>query len=342
MSKSGSAGAHLFLTDATTDRSMASTSAFWHRTPPALFPATLGMFGISLAWNNATSILGVPPWAANLWMAVTSLTFAFIFGCYILKVARRPAVILQDMSPLPGRAAVSAGSMCLMMCGAGLNAVWGLALPASAIWLIGFGLHIVYMLCVMYVLAKSPPAQRTVTPVLFLPFVGYIVSPIGGVPLGFGEWLWPVYLYTLAAGSVIVILSTPPFLRAPTPVPARPSAAILLAPTSVAAISAHALGWDAPVPWFIAASILVASFLLFRIRWLTAGGWTPLWGAFTFPAAALAGALLLAAQMWGGLWVIPAWAVLIAASFIIAPIWVMTLNAWSLGRLAPATGAQTA
>ena len=43
---------------------MAETS-FWRRTPPALFPATLGMFGLALAWRSAVDI-GAPRLAADL------------------------------------------------------------------------------------------------------------------------------------------------------------------------------------------------------------------------------------------------------------------------------------
>ena len=36
-----------------------------------------------------------------------------------------------------------------------------------------------------------------------------------------------------------------------------------------------------------------AIWLATRIGWLVAGGWTPAWGAFTFPTVALAGAAMI-------------------------------------------------
>lgn len=319
-----------------------SDQAFWRRTPPALFPATLGMFGMALAWRNADRVLGVPGWAADLWLGAATAVFTFVFACYLAKIAARPSAILGDLSPVPGRAAVSAGSMCLMMLAAGLVLIWDRPALALPVWLAGIGLHVLYMCCVITVLIRLPKADRCLSPTLFLPFVGYIVAPIAGVPLGFGTVMAGLYVYTLLAGAIVLVLCTPQFFLAPTPVPSRPAAAILLAPTSVAAISAHTLGWMLPVPWFLVASLAVTAILVLRIGWLTAGGWTPLWGAFTFPSAAFAGAMLIAAELWAGPWTLIAWTALIAASFIVAPIWVLTLNAWAMGRLAPATGARIA
>lgn len=316
-------------------------ASFWRRTPPALFPATLGMFGLSLGWRSAAEAIGAPDAVWRLLLAATGLFFLFAFGAYIAKVMRRLSVVLEDMSPVPGRAAVSAGSMCLLLLAAGLFAAGASAELARGVWLAGLGLHVAYMTCVIAVLARAPAEARVVTPVLFLPFVGYIVSPIGGVPLGFGELANWLYLYSLAAGAVIIALSAPRFVLGSTPVPARASAAILLAPSSIGAVSGHALGYDWLVAVFLGASVVVALILLARLRWLTAGGFTPLWGAFTFPSAAFASALLVAAARWGGAWDWAAALALVAATLIVAPIWVLTIRAWSLGRLAPATGAGT-
>ena len=316
-------------------------ASFWRRTPPALFPATLGMLGLSLGWRSAVEVIDAPDAVWRLLLAATGLFFVFAFGAYIAKAMRRPSVVLEDMNPVPGRAAVSAGSMCLLLLAAGLAALGAPVGLAQGVWLAGLGLHVAYMLCVIAVLTRAPAEARVVTPVLFLPFVGYIVSPIGGVPLGYGDLANWLYLYSLVAGAVIITLSAPRFVLRPTPIPARASAAILLAPTSIGAVSGHALGYGGLVAAFIGASLIIALTLLARLRWLTAGGFTPLWGAFTFPSAAFASAMMVAAARWGGAWEWAAALALVAATVIIAPIWVMTIRAWSLGRLAPATGAGT-
>ncbi|MEO1611288.1 MAG: tellurium resistance protein, partial [Pseudomonadota bacterium] len=86
----------------------AEQAAFWRRTPPALFPATLGMFGLALAWRAAEESLGAPALVGQVVFAATAAFFLFAFGCYAAKLIKRPAVVLEDLTPAPGRAAVSA------------------------------------------------------------------------------------------------------------------------------------------------------------------------------------------------------------------------------------------
>lgn len=316
--------------------------SFWRRTPPALFPATLGMFGLSLAWASAARVLDAPYAASVGIFALTTAFFVFAFGCYVAKLIRRPAVVLEDLRPAPARAAVSAGSMCLLLLAAGMS-VHGLGGDvARGVWIAGLILHLVYLICVCEALRRSPPEARVVTPVLFLPFVGVIVSPIGGAPLGLAAVAAPVYIYSLVVGAVIVALAAPRFVFGPTPVPARAAAAILLAPTSIGAVSGAALGYTLITEIFIFGSVFLSALFIARIRWLTAGGFTPQWGAFTFPTAAFAGAMTLAADLWGGPWIWGASFALIAASVIVPPIWALTIREWTIGRLAPATGAGVA
>lgn len=318
---------------------MVGRASFWRRTPPALFPSTLGAIGLSLGWRSAAEVLGAPVIIADALLVVSGGVFCFILIAYIAKLSVRPVVVFDDLSPVPGRAAVSAGSMCLMVLAAGVLRATSEAALAERLWLLGLSLHVVYMCCVIIVLARLSAIERKVTPVLFLPFVGYIVSPFAGPALGYYDLSFWIFLYTLVGGAIILALSMPPYFLRPTPPPARPAAAIALAPLSVGGLSADALGLTTMAMVFCWANLPVAVLLLARIRWLTAGGLTPLWGAFTFPSASFAGLCVLGASYWGGWWIGLAWAGLIAASFIVLIIWIYTLLAWSRGKLAPATSA---
>ena len=318
---------------------MVGRASFWRRTPPALFPSTLGALGLSLGWRSAAEGLGAPSVIADILLVASGAVFCFIFVAYIAKLSIRPSAVFDDLSPVPGRAAVSAGSMCLMVLAAGVLRATGETGVAERLWFFGLFLHVVYMVCVIIVLARLPAAERKVTPVLFLPFVGFIVSPFAGPALGYHDLSYWIFMYTLAAGTVIMALSMPPYFLRPTPPPARPAAAIALAPFSVGAISADALGLTTLAAIFCWANLPIAAVLLARVRWLTAAGITPLWGAFTFPSASFAGLCVVGAGYWGGWWTGLAWAVLAAATVIVLAIWVFTLVAWAKGRLAPATGA---
>lgn len=319
----------------------AGRASFWRRTPPALFPSTLGALGLSLGWRSAVEALGAPALIADVLLVASGAVFSFILIAYVAKLSVRPIAVFDDLNPVPGRAAVSAGSMCLMVLAAGVLRATGEVGLAERLWLLGLSLHVVYMFCVIIVLARLPASERKVTPVLFLPFVGYIVSPFAGPALGYDDLSFWIFMYTLAVGAIILVLAMPPYFLRPTPPPARAAAAIALAPLSVGALSADALGLNTLATVFCWANLPVAALLLARIRWLTAGGITPLWGAFTFPSASFAGLCVLGASYWGGWWIVLAWTVLVAATFIVLTIWIYTLIAWSRGKLSPATNATT-
>lgn len=90
-------------------------------------------------------------------------------------------------------------------------------------------------------------------------------------------------------------------------------------------------------------AIVVAGVLLFRLRWLTEGGFSGFWSAFTFPATALAGALLLFSQMSGSEAArVAGGLVLIATTLYIPVIAYRVLKLWASGTLASKTNASIA
>lgn len=320
---------------------MAST-AFWRRTPPALFPVCLGMIGIGWAWLRAAETLGAPRLLAVLWIAVAGVAIVFCLGSYFAKLTSGLRVVLIDLNPAPGRAAVSAGSMCMLMLAAALAHLTGEAHPAFVLWGAGLVLHVAYAVCVLCVIVQDGLRNLRITPVLFLPFVGFIVAPAGGVELGQIALSHYIFWWTLPVFLLIFVISAPRFILWPTPIPQRAAAAIFLAPTSVFASAAFTLSMERFFDVFFVASCAVAVVLLICIKWLTKGGWTPLWGAFTFPLAAFATTCVIAATRYDGVWLVIAWGVLIVSSVIVATLFALTIRAWARGQLAPATGAAVA
>ncbi|MEO0360258.1 MAG: hypothetical protein AAF322_04075 [Pseudomonadota bacterium] len=316
-----------------------ASDAFWRRTPPALFPSTLGVIGLSLGWRAAG---GFGALIGDLLLIAGGGFFAFAFLAYAMKLAARPSALLVDLDPMEGRAAVSAGSMCLMMLAASLYAATGAAGPATALWLAGLALHFVYALVVATAFFARPAADRLVAPPLFLPAIGVIVAPIAGVPLGFGGASALLLAYAVPVGFLIGWLSLLSYVSGKTSFRLRPAAAIPLAPASVAGSCAALFGAEQLFTAFLVVSCGLAAGCVFGARWLAAGGPSPLWGAFTFPAAAFAGLIVAADGLWGGLWSGAAIAALAAATLIVLPIWAMTARDWASGRLAVATGATTA
>ncbi len=89
---------------------------------------------------------------------------------------------------------------------------------------------------------------------------------------------------------------------------------------------------------FGALAVVMLAVLLSRVFYLTAAGFSPFWGAFTFPLAAFASAMLSLAdqgQVFGVVGVLS----LAAASAIIPVIAVRILKLWPGGQLTLKTNA---
>jgi tellurite resistance protein len=98
------------------------------------------------------------------------------------------------------------------------------------------------------------------------------------------------------------------------------------------------LGHDGLAAGLAVAAAAVLVTLALSLRWLMAAGFSPFWGAFTFPLAA-------AATLWlslGGPWRIPGGLALVAATLFIPWVAGQVLRLWAKGQLGPKTNAAVA
>lgn len=313
----------------------------WRKTPPAIFPPILGLFGLAMAWGRAPDAFGISGAVGQVLTGAVTLLFLFALGNYLAKLYARPGVVIEDLKVLPGRAGLAAMTMALMLLAVAVLP-WSEAL-ARAVLAIGFAGHTVVMLLITRALLTGPAEARTVTPVFHLTFVGFIVSPFAALPLGWTEFATAVFWITLVAAVLIWIASAVQFARKDVPAPLRPLLAIHSAPASLLAIVALLLGHGAlGVAIGIWALALVAA-LVARARWLLAAGFSPLWGAITFPLAAFASLMMVlgAAGYGGGFRLIGAVA-LVAATGFIPYVVVKVGQMWLKGALGPKTNAAVA
>jgi tellurite resistance protein len=121
------------------------------------------------------------------------------------------------------------------------------------------------------------------------------------------------------------------------PPPMRAATWILLSPPSVAVVAADRLDPGGPLaPLFYVAAVVTLLGLLAFVGWMTAGGWSPGWGAFAFPSTAFAGATLTMAETRLG-WAWDAAAALALTLATLLTLWLAwrAAEAWAKGRLAP-------
>ncbi|WP_225026101.1 TDT family transporter [Xinfangfangia pollutisoli] len=306
------------------------------KVPPAIFPVLLGILGLAMALRLGLDRLGLPAGVGDL---VAGLALGFwVFGAvaYGTKLARRPGVLLEDLKVMPARSGLAAGT-------AGLLAAAGLLAPfapgfAVAVLSVGLGLHLALALCVLWVLARMPAETRVVNPGWHLIFTGFIIGAPSAALLGQMELARGLIWLTLPIAAAIWGVSLAQLIRGFPPAPLRPMLAIHLAPASLFATSAALTGMEGMALGFAIAALGLAALMALLSGWLTAAGFSPLWGAFTFPMAAVATAMLRQGGPLSSLGV-----GLLAVALVVVP-WIAwkVLKLWPGGQLASKTNTATA
>ena len=311
----------------------------WRRTPPAIFPPMMGLFGLGLAWRAASENLGVTAAFGDLILGATALLYVFALVAYLAKPLRRPNVLLEELRVLPGRAGLAAAGLCLLLLASAIAPMT----PALAMGLAmtGVVVHFAFAILMIRVLMTGPAEGRVVTPVFHLVFVGFIIAGLSANDLARPDLAQALLWATLVPAGVIWGISLRQLATRIPPAPLRPLLAIHLAPASLFATVAIGAGLPQVALVFVGVGAVILIALLARIRWLTEAGFSPLWGAFTFPVAAYAGALLRVSGGVGPMGVAGG-VLLVAASLFIPVIAYRVLKAWADNSLAVKTNAAEA
>lgn len=304
------------------------------RMPPAVFTVVFGLLGLSLALRRALDEVQLPQGAGDLVMGLALGLWLFCAVAYAIKIVRRPAVVGEELRTLPGRAGLAAASVGSLACAG----VLGFFQPDLAKGMLIFGLGLQTVLAVLMIrsLLRAAPEGRIVTPVWHLAFVGSIVGALAAVPLGWERLAAGILWGTMPVALGIWGISAAQLVKRIPPAPLRPLLAIHLAPASLFASVAGLLGMTTLAQGMIMLGCAIFIALLVSGRWIIEAGFTPLWGAFTFPIAAFASALLI--NGWGLAGVL----VTVLALGAVPVIAWRVLRMWPEGTLAAKTNAATA
>jgi tellurite resistance protein len=306
------------------------------RTPPAIFPAVLGLLALGLALRLGAQTLGLPSGPIEAVLGGLIGLWAFSLLALLGKVLRRPAVLVEDMKVLPGRAGLSAATISAMAAASVLVPY----APKVALTLVVLALAAHAGIAVLHgvIVARMPAEARVLNPSMHLAFVGFIV---GGVPLaqmGYAEAARGILWVTMPVAGLIWAVSLVQLVRRIPPAPLRPMLAIHLAPAALFSSVAGLTGQAALAGAFAIWASLLALALIAAARWIGVAGFSALWAAFTFPLAAYATALLSL----GGLWVWPGLGVLALATAAVPVIAWKVLRLWPGNKLAAKSNAAEA
>lgn len=308
----------------------------WRRTPPAIFPSIMGLFGLGLAWRRAVVVLGLPDAVCEAILGAVTLLFLFGAVAYLAKALRRPRVVSEDLRVLPGRAGLATAALSIYLLSMTVRPYDAAA--AKLILLVGLAVQSAFVILLIYVFVTGPAAQRRVTPVWHLSFVGFIVAALAAIGVELYGLALILFGLTAMMAAFIWAVSLEQFVREDIPAPLRPLLAIHLSPVALLGLVAAALGFQAVAMGCAGVAALVVGWMLVRAFWLTEAGFSALWGAITFPLAATASLWLTLGDFW--LW--PGLVALSLATVINPAIAWKVLQSWARGQLAIRTNAAIA
>ncbi len=305
---------------------------------PAWFALVMGWTGLAQAWLRGTDLLG----DTALGLALVAGGFAALIFCLLClasvwRLKLHLHAVIKDLQH-PIRHAFMATFPVSVILLAALGAALfqdthpTLDLALAVFWCAGSVLEFV---ATVWVISRwlRPHAEGglqwpALTPALFIPVVGNVLAPLGGVPLGFESWsvaqfgigllLWP-------------ILQTLLFVRwgqvGPLPAKLSPTLFICVAPPSAVGLSL--LVMQAPVLLAWAAWGMALFFLALTLTQLEAMRAQPFgmsfWG-MSFPLAAFSALTLRLASTPSGAWLqLPALGMLALTSLVILGL---TLGTW--------------
>ncbi len=305
---------------------------------PAWFALVMGWCGLSQAWLRATNLLGDTALGLGLVAAIfAQLIFMLLGLACIVRLQAHPNAVAADLRhPVRHAFMATLPISILLLASLGINLFWGasrtLDTALTFVWCVGSVLEIAATVWVVSRWLKSADQGgiqwATFTPVFFMPVVGNVLAPLGGVSIGLEAWataqfgigllLWPVLLALLFVR-----------LAQAGPLPARmaPTWFITLVPPSITGLSLLQL--DAPLSlvwamWGIAFFFFTLLFTQLQpIREQPFG--LPHWG-ISFPLAAFTSLSLRLSDAPTGAWLrLPSMALLAVTTLLILGL---TLNTW--------------
>lgn len=299
--------------------------------PPVIFLPILGLVALAQALAMAAWRLGFGMEMADLFRGMVAALWALAMGLLLVKLVRRPSVLLEDLRPLPGRAGLASATLGGMAVSVTLAPIWpGLAL---GLVLVSLALHQGLVALLFWRMQREGAAGQVPDPTWHLTFSGMLMA----VPvLRLLEWnavaagiLW----LGLVTALSVWMLALAQMMRARPPAVLRPLLALHLVPATLIALTGLMLGMGGLARGFMVIAVLIFVALVLRLRWLTEAGFTPLWGALSFPLAMLSQALMTHGALATGL------AVLGLA--LVANLWIAfaVLRLVPGGRLAQRTNA---
>lgn len=273
----------------------AADKPFLARLSIAVFAVVMGLGGLANAWAAAHSVLGVPLAVSQILLAAATLVFVLLVAGHGAKLLLHPDAVAEEFGHPIRSSFFPAASIAAIVLSIGLRPY---AEPAAeALWWAGAVAHLAFAVTLIRRWIMHAQDEAVLTPAWFIPVVGNILVPVGGVPLGHVE----ASFFFFAIGLVLWLVFFPIVVHrvlffSPMSERSVPTLFILLAPPSIGLMAylgftGGEAGWLAHI--FYCLALFIALLLATLWRHVSHGAFFMSWWAMTFPADGWAGACIL-------------------------------------------------
>jgi tellurite resistance protein len=260
----------------------------------AMFGMVMGVGGLSNAWVAAHHVLGAPLWISQVLLVLAVSIFVVLAVVHLAKLGFCFADVAEEFAHPVRSSFFPAVSVSMVVLSIGVRAY---SLPlAHVLWGLGAAMHFVLAVTLIRRWILHAQDESVLTPAWFIPVVGNILVPVGGVPLGYVEISWFFFsvglVFWLAFFTIVLhrVLFVPVMSQR-----SMPTLCILLAPPSIGlsaylAFTGGQAGALGDILYCLA--LFIAVLLATLWRHVAHGAFFMSWWAMTFPADGWAGATI--------------------------------------------------
>lgn len=264
------------------------------RMPIAMFATVMGIGGLANAWAAAHRMFGFPIWISQILLGIAVVVFGVLLVAHLAKLQLCFWAVKEEFGHPVRSSFFPTTSVAAIVLSIGLRDYSLVA--AQGLWWLGASAHLVFSITLIRRWILHAQDEGVLTPAWFIPIVGNILVPVGGVPLGHGEISWFFFSIGLVFWLVFFTIVMHRVLFVPAMSQrSMPTLFILLAPPSIGLSAYLAFTHGQPGALgdiFFSLALFIAILLASLGRHLAHGPFFMSWWAMTFPACGWAGATL--------------------------------------------------
>jgi tellurite resistance protein len=271
--------------------------------PISLFATVMGLAGLTIAAQKAEHIWELDSTISSVLVVFSALVYLMVLAAYTTKWIQYPTAVIHEFNNPIRLSFFPASSISMILLSITL-------LPynqdiATILWAIGSGVQLVFTLVILsnwmhherFQIAHSNPAW-------FIPIVGNILVPVGGVELGYTEVSWFFYSIGLMMWlPMLAVLLNRFFFHPMIPSKLLPTLFILIAPPAVGFISWMKLHHGelddvARILYYFA--LFTTLLMIAQAKYFVKVQFALPWWAYSFPVAAITIATMIMQEKVGG------------------------------------------